>query len=143
MATTYASEVSGVLDGTEPADKADGALQGGRLIRYRATITLASQGIGDVVVLAKPRIGQVFAGGRITSSVSLGTATVSIGPASSVAAYRADAVHTAVDVPTAFGKASAISSAAISSEENIILTVGTAALPAAGTLVVDLLYSKS
>lgn len=143
MATTYATEVSGVLDGTEPASKSDGAVHGARMIRRRATITLASQASGSIIVLAEKQVGEHFAYGVITSDTSLGSATAKIGPESSDAAYRAAATFTATNAPTMFGPAAAISSEPATDGENIILTTATAALPASGTLVVDLYFSKA
>lgn len=143
MATTYATEVSSVLDGTLPAEKSDGAVHGARLMRRRATITLASQADGDVIVLAEKKPGEHFAYGVITTDTSLGTATVKVGPESSDAAYRAAADFTATNTPTLFGPAAAISSEPATDGENIVATVGTAALPASGTLVIDLFFSKA
>ena len=51
MAQTYASEVSGL--NTTPVGNANGAVQGGRIRRFRATITLASQAADDTIVLPR------------------------------------------------------------------------------------------
>lgn len=114
---------------------------GARLHRYRASITLASQASGDTVVLANIPAGQCFAKGVIVTDTSLGTATVSVGNASSAAKYKAAAVFTATDTPTAFGKAAAVAAVPSTAQEQVLLTVGTAALPASGQLVVDLYFS--
>ena len=135
---TYAAEVSGLYD--VPATKPSATVVGGRLRRFRATITLASQADGDTVVLAKVPAGHSFAYGVLNGSASLSTATIAIGNATTAGKYRASAVHTAT-VPTLFGVASAAAGNPSTAEEVVILTNTTAALPSSGTLVVDLYFS--
>jgi len=142
MAQTFSTELSGI-DST-PAVKASAtAAYGARVKRFRATITLASQASGDTIVLADLPAGYVFAYGVITSSVTLGaTATIAVGISGTAAKYKAAAVFTAVDTPTLFGTATAgAGQAALSATERILLTIAAAALPAAGTLVVDIYAS--
>jgi hypothetical protein len=141
MAQTYATEVAGV--DSLPAVRASAyAGHGARLRRYRATITLASQASGDTIVLADIPAGAMFAGGLLTSSVSLGTATVAIGPAGTTGKYRTAATFTATDTPTNFGNTAVIGAAAANTAvERVLATIGTASLPASGTLVVDLYFS--
>lgn len=140
MAQTYQSLLSGIdsLPVVKPS-----AIDGyeARLRRFRATITLASQASGDTIVLADIPAGFLFAGGELTASVSLGTATVAVGNSTTAGKYRAAAVFTATDTPTNFGVTAALAGSASTANERVILTVGTAALPASGTLVVDLFFS--
>lgn len=138
MSQTYASEVAGQY--AVPVTKSSGSVVGGRLRRFRATITLASQADGDTVVLAKVPPGHAFAYGVLTGSASLSTATIAIGNATTAGKYRASAVHTAT-VPTLFGVAAAVAGTPSTEEETVILTNTTAALPSSGTLVVDLYFS--
>jgi hypothetical protein len=139
MAQTYASEVSGLS--TTPTTMANGAVVGGRLRRFRATITLASQADGDTVVLASVPAGYAFAYGVINASATLGsTATVAIGISGTAGKYRAAAVFTAA-APTLFGVSTAVDDAPLSAAETVILTVGAAALPSSGTCIVDLYFS--
>jgi hypothetical protein len=139
MAQTYASEVSGL--GTIPSTNANGAVQGGRIRRFRATITLASQADGDTVVLAQVPAGHAFAYGVINASATLGsTATVAIGVSGTAGKYRTAAVFTAA-APTLFGNVGAVDDAPLTAAETVILTVGAAALPSSGTCTVDLYYS--
>lgn len=138
MANTYASEVSGL--GTIPETNANGAVQGGRLRRFRATITLASQADGDTITLAKVPAGYAFAYGVINASATLGSSTVAIGVAGTAGKYRASATFTAA-APTLFGVVGAVDDAPLTASETVILTNTTAALPSSGTLVVDLYYS--
>lgn len=141
MAQTYATEVAGV-DASPVVRPSSFAGHGAHLMRYRATINLAAQAANDTIVLADVPAGLAFAGGLVTSSVSLGTATLAIGNASAAGKYRTAAAFTAADTPTNFGNAAAVGGAASTASERVIATIGTAALPGAGTLVVDLYFSK-
>ena len=138
MAQTYASEVAGL--GTTPVTNSNGAVQGGRVRRFRATITLASQADGDTVVLAQVPAGYAFAYGILNASATLSTSTIAIGIAGTAAKYRAAAVFTAA-APTLFGISTAVDDAPLTAQEVVILTNTTAALPASGTLIVDLYFS--
>lgn len=114
-----------------------------RLKRMRATFTLATQTTADTLVVGNLPVGAVFAFGKITSSVSLGTSTLAIGTTGATGKYRAAAVFTAVDTPTDFGPATQIgvSDAGLSAEEQVFATIAAASLPASGTLVIDIYYS--
>lgn len=138
MAQTYASEVAGL--GTTPTTNSNGAVQGGRVRRFRATITLASQADGDTVVLAQVPAGYAFAYGILNASATLGSSTIAVGVAGTAAKYRAAAVFTAA-APTLFGLSTAVDDAPLAAGETVILTNTTAALPSSGTLIVDLYFS--
>lgn len=141
MAQTFSTELAPTQT-TPPGVPSTYSGYGARIHRYRASILLASQASGDTVVLANVPAGLCFAGGDITTDTSLSTATVSVGNATSAAKYKAAAVLTATDTPTQFGKAAALAGAASSAVEQVLLTVGTAALPASGQLVIDLYFSS-
>lgn len=138
MAQTYATEVAGL--GTTPVTNSNGAVQGGRIRRFRATIALASQADGDTVVLAQVPAGYAFAYGILNASATLGSSTIAIGIAGTAAKYRAAAVFTAA-APTLFGVSTAVDDAPLAAQEVVILTNTTAALPGSGTLIVDLYFS--
>ena len=131
MAKTYSNELQQALVNTSVVD--------GKTKAYQATITLASQASDDTIVIAKARQGEKFVAGIITTDTSLGSAKIQIGNATATAKYKADATFTSVDTPTLFGKAAAM--AALEDDEEIIITVGTAALPASGTLKVSMLFA--
>ena len=76
MAITYADEVAGLA--LTPKEKALGGVQGARMMRFRATITLAAQADADIINLAFPRDNLNFAYGIMTTDTSLGAATVEI-----------------------------------------------------------------
>ena len=116
---------------------------GARLKRMRATITLASQATTDRLIFGNLPAGATFAFGVLASSVSLGTSTLAVGIVGTTGKYRAAGTFTAVDTPTLFGPAAQVGAAdpALAAEEQVIGTIAVAALPASGTLVVDLYYS--
>lgn len=137
-----------------------GGVVGGRLRRFRGIVTLASQAAGTVSFTNPSggiRIppGHTFAYGVLNSSVSLGTTTLAIGISGSTGKYRAAATFTATDTPTMFGVNAAVASTSETSgtigsapkgtgtDEDIVLTTAVAALPASGTLVVDLYFSAT
>lgn len=139
MPNTFAPEVAGL--GTVPTSQASGAVQGGRLRRFRATVPFAAQASGDTITLATVPAGYVFAFGMINASATFGgTATVAIGTAASAGKYRAAATHTAT-VPTLFGLYTAADDVPLAAAEVVLMTVGAAALPGSGSAVVDLFFS--
>ncbi|ASQ11841.1 hypothetical protein CN085_19730 [Sinorhizobium meliloti] len=131
----------------------DGSVFGARLHRFRAVVTLASQAVGTVDLGMRIPPGHVFAYGVLNSDTSLGTSTVAIGISGSTAKYKAAGTFTATNTPTLFGANAAVASTSHTSSEvgssplgegtneDIIATVAVAALPASGTLVVDLYFS--
>lgn len=144
MADLFSTETAGLL--SRPVVKPSAGAYGARYRRYRASITLAAQATADNILLAVIPAGSIFAGGAITGSVSLGTSVIAIGTSQVHATngqLRAADTFTAVDTPTNFGTAAALSQAALSADTRIYLTIATAALPGAGTLVVDLYYSNA
>lgn len=142
MATTFSAEAALALNST-PAKKVDGAKWGARMRRYRATITLAGQANGDDIVLFRVPAGSVFAYGVLNSSATLGaSATVAIGVSGTTAKYRAAAVFQTPNAPTLFGLNSAVDDDALTADEDVLLTIGAAALPGSGTLIVDMYFSN-
>lgn len=130
-----------------PPGQLDGSLQGGNVRVYREVIQLASQPAGDTIVVAYPSKGETFLRGSLTSTVSLGTSTVALGIAGATGKYRAAAAFTAVDTPTPFGVAANMVSSSVpaklTTDEKVFITIGTAALPASGTLIVDLYFAQT
>lgn len=138
MTQTYATEVAGL--GTTPTTKSSGAVQGGRIRRFRATVTMAAQASGDTIVLAKVPAGYAFAYGVINASATLGTSTLAVGNSTTAGKYRSVSTFTAA-APTLFGNSTAVDDDPLTAEEDVIATIGTAALPGSGTLIVDLYFS--
>lgn len=145
MAAYLSTELGGSANQTSApvGYKPRATVYGARLKRLRATFTYASQATTDTLVVGNLPAGATFAFGMLTTSVTTATATLAIGISGSTGKYRAAAAFTTADTPTTFGPATVIGAAdpALSAEENVFVTIGTAALPASGTLVVDLFYS--
>jgi hypothetical protein len=141
MPEFFATETAGTE--SSPSVKASGAVQGGRLRRFRATIEYDGQASADTIVLANVPAGYAFSHGMLTASATAGaSATIAIGTADSAGKYRAAAVFTAANTPTIFGLAAASKAAPLTAAERVIATIGVAALPnSTDFLVVDLYYS--
>lgn len=114
-----------------------------KLKRINEVFTMAGQPIGETLVIGELPAGAVFSHGLVTVSASTVTATIAIGVAGTADKYKAAAAHTTADVPELFGKAAAIAADPLDAAERVIATIGTAALPGAGTLVIDLFYSDT
>ncbi len=103
-------------------------------------VTFAAQTTADTIVVWKRPKGSIFLGGVINNSASTATATVAIGIAGSTGKYRAAAAKTTT-VPEAFGETAAMN-VATTADEEVFITIGTAALPASGTMVLTFLYAQ-
>lgn len=114
---------------------------GARLKRLRGLFTYATQTTSDTLVIGNLPTGATIAFGSITTSVSTGSATLAVGITGTTGKYKAAGAVTTTDQPQLFGLASAVGSAPLAAEEQVFVTIGTASLPASGTLVVDLYYS--
>ena len=146
MATYLSTELAGSANQTSvPVGyKPRATVYGARLKRMRATFTYATQTTSDILQFGNLPAGATFAFGLITTSVSMGTATLAIGISGTTGKYKAaGSAITATDTPTLFGIATIAGAAdpALTAEETLIGTIGTASLPASGTLVVDTFYS--
>ena len=138
--TTGLTQASAVAAGYRPA----ASVYGARLKRLRATVNLAAQTTSDTLLLGNLPAGATFAFGVLNSTVSLGSSTLAIGITGTTGKYRAAAAVTTTDVPQLFGTAATVGAASpLSAEEQVIVTIGTASLPASGTLVVDLYFSHA
>lgn len=140
MTTHVANELAPLEE--SPPEKVSGAVQGGRLVRYRATITMDEQASGDDIILAHVPGNLNFAFGIINASATLSTATIAIGYGASANEYRAAATFTAA-APTFFGPAAAVADDPNPGVRTVRALIGVAALPSSGTLVIDLYYSKT
>lgn len=155
MPLLYSQQLVG--QASRPIIKPSDPAYGGRTYRFRSTINLAAiatttfgstqvaAATTDWIQLVTLPSGYVPDFGMITSSVSLGTSVVAIGTNAVHASngqYRAAGTFTAVDTPTLFGLASMGALSALTIDTPVFLTIATAALPSAGTLVVDIYANK-
>lgn len=138
MANSYGKQM-GLLRNNVPQQLPSAGDVYGRVRCFNETVTLASQASGDTIEVAKLPKGARPLYGIINTDTSLGSSTISIGPASSAAKYRAAGTFTATDTPTLFGKAGGVGDA-LTAEEIVLITIGAAALPASGTLRVQMFY---
>jgi len=143
MATYLSTDLTGSANQTSVPTgfRPSAAVVGARFKRLRGSFTFASQATTDTLVIGNLPAGATFAGGNITVSASTSTATLAIGIAGTTGKYKAAGAVTTTDVPQAFGTAAQMAAAPLTAEEQVIVTIGTAALPASGTMVVDLYYS--
>lgn len=135
MANTQGARMTQLAAGTTPGP----GLVDGTPRCFVEEIALASQAISDTIEVARLPKGAVPLYGVVVSSVSLGASTLEIGVSGTAAKYRA-AATLAVTTPELFGVAGGVGQA-LSAEEAVIVTVGTAALPASGTLRVMVVYA--
>ena len=143
MADLFSTEAAGLT--SRPVVKPSAGAYGARCRRYRASITLAAQATTDNILLCILPAGSIYMPGMLTASVSLGTSVIAIGTSkvhASNGQLRAAGTFTAVDTPTPFGAAALLAGAALTADTPIYLTIATAALPGAGTLVVDVFASN-
>jgi hypothetical protein len=141
MAQVYSNETTGI--DSQPVVKPGASSgYGARLKRFRATYTLAAQpaGAGNELIVCDLPAGYLFAFALVCPGVSLGSSTIALGNASNAAAYAAAATYTAT-TPTLTGSAAAEGAPALAASTRILGTIAAAALPASGTLVIDVYAS--
>lgn len=145
MADFYGTTHTGTaLDASAspPYDTPKSALAGGKLRRIREVFTMAGQAAASRLIIGKLPIGAVFAGGRITASVTAGaTATIAIGIEGATGKYRTAATFEVANVPTAFGNAAAMDDDPLTEDTLVFATIAAASLAGAGTLIFEIDYT--
>lgn len=116
------------------------ALLGGKVRAAIAEFTCASDAQGTYQVpIRLPRGARVIAG-FLNASVTMGaSATIAIGISGATGKYRAAATYTTADTLT-FLSLNAATGAELTAEEQIIMTVASAALPSSGRLLIGFLW---
>lgn len=128
MATTYPNEQGAVASPTRLRD--GGAKKELNVLRY--TFNLASQATTDVLGLKLPSgFRPMFL--NMVPSATLGSSTLAIGVSGTASKYRAAATLTA----PAFAPVALAPSAKLTADEDVIVTIAGAALPASGTLTIE------
>ncbi len=138
MATLYGTQMAKLR--VAPQAVPDPGFVDGTVRVFCEEITLSGQPTTDVIEVARLPKGAVPLYGVLLTDTSLGTATVAVGVSGNAGKYRAAAPFTAVDTPDPFGVAAGVGQA-LGAEETVFITIGTAALPASGTLRVMFFYS--
>jgi hypothetical protein len=123
-----------------PSVKRPGNAMHAKLRRTVSTFTMAAQAAGSRLMLPRVAAGARGVHHRITASVSLGAATAAIGIAGNTGKYRAAAVLTAVETPELVAHTANLA-AELAADEDQFVTIAAAALPGAGTLVVETFYT--
>jgi hypothetical protein len=150
MAKKFSQEMLGVRDGTVPKLRAEGAVIGGDLKRFRAVIALAVAGNGLVTQADNVLLFQLPAGYvpalTILNGIALGaTAQIAVGTSPVHATngqFRAAAIKNAAGVEIGMPVAAADDPPS-PSPQDVFLTVGAADLPTAGTFIVEVWASAA
>ena len=117
------------------------SLLGGRVRIAMAEFTCATDAQGTYTApIVLPKGCRVVCGFINASATMGGTATLAIGITGATGKYRAAATYTTADTFTLLGL-SAFVAEELTADEQILLTVAAAALPASGKLVIGFLYA--
>lgn len=133
---------------------------GGKQRLQRASIALASQASGAVIHIARLPIGAMLTGIVFMTDTSLGSATISVGDFNAAAIYAAAQTLTSTNSKVSAGLVTtmykiittgydavlggplgyALPGQGGANYEDLVMVVGTAALPSSGNLVVAIEY---
>ena len=117
------------------------SLLGGRVRIAMAEFTCATDAAGTYTApIVLPKGSRVVCGFINASATMGGTATLAIGITGATGKYRAAATYTTGDTFTLLGL-SAFVAEELTADEQILLTVAAASLPASGKLVIGFLYA--
>ena len=133
MADLYGLEFVGGPDGTSnPPKKLDGRIVGAKKRRTRSTKPATILNVGDRLYIGKLPANAVLHSVIGNVDTSLGATTLSVGTTAVPAKYVNARTLTATDTPSALGpRASAAVNGPVATDEDLWVTIGTAAIPAA------------
>lgn len=143
MGQGYGSIAAGLLAGTDSLDKAPGYFWNANRRVFRQVFDLSLATVAKVsgdnnLCFKKPR-GCVVDKIKVTSSVSLTTSQLSFGIAGATAKYGAlKAYGTTPKAEVVWAEPTAMDDVPVDTEETITMTHGTADLPGAGIIIVDM-----
>jgi len=140
MADFYGSTFAAAKSGTTPQQMPAPGYASSKRRSHTEIFTYAGQAAGSRLFIGTLPIGAIFEGVELTTSATTGTATLQVGSNSSPAKYAAAAAVTTPDVPVVAAKASGKAQAPLTAPEDVWITTAAAALPGAGTLVVELRF---
>ena len=142
MTTFYSAELTGYA--SVPVVKPSATQYSGNVVVYQGSITMAAQATTDTIVYGVVPAGSFFLYGIIDADTSTATATLALGITGTTGKYRAAAAFTTINTPTLFGIAAAsLSTAGLLATETQFVTIGTAALPGAGNLILQQFWAQS
>jgi hypothetical protein len=126
----------------KPRDLPIAALLTGKVRVMRERFNLATDVAGSYAIGGMLPANSVPLFGVLNTDTSLGTSTIAIGVAGATGKYRAAAVFTTINTPTLFGVLGGIGVPLVT-EEQMLLTVAVASLPASGFLDIAMFYAHS
>jgi hypothetical protein len=138
MPTQYGQQMNKLVN--LPHDLPDPGFVHGSVKCFNEEIALASQPTTDVIAVARLPKGAIPLYGVLVTDTSLGTSNIAIGIVGTTGKYRAAGTFTTINAPTLFGVGAAVGEQ-LQAEEDVIITITTAALPASGTLRVQFFYA--
>lgn len=133
MADVYGLEFVGGPDGTSnPPKKLDGRIVGAKKRRTRSTKPAVQLNVGDRLYLGKLPANGVMQSVIGNVDTSLGGTTLSVGTTAVPAKYVNAQTLTTTDRPTSIGpRAAAAINGPVTTDEDLWITIGGAAIPAA------------
>lgn len=123
-----------------PPKKPDVTYVGGRLRVFNEQVVFNGQAIGDTITVGRIPKGAIPLFFIINTDTSTGTATLAIGDGTTANRFAAAATRTTVNAPQMRGD-QAPGATELTDETDIVLTVGSAALPASGNLSLQTVYT--
>lgn len=142
MADRYAKQQVGVADGTQvPKAKLDGRQVGAHMrVIIASKVTGVTWAIGDRIYLGKKKAHEKLIEVRGCADTSMGTTTLDLGDGTTAGKFMTGKTLTALDTPTVLGpKATILSADPLTTDEDLWLTIGVAAV-ASATEATFLLY---
>ena len=143
MAKFYGSTFTAAKSGNLPQATPAPGLAGAKRRSTTEVFTLAAQAAGSLLYVGTLPAGAVFEAIVLTTSVTLGAATLACGTEASAAKYAAAAVLTAPDAGSIRAITTGLAQAPLAAPEDVYLLTAAAALPGAGTLVTELRYKTA
>lgn len=136
MAERTPKQLVGVTDGTEvPAQLADGREVGSQIRRSLFSKVAGTEwAVGDTLNLGKKPAGHKVTSVKLVTGTSLGSATIDVGSTADPDKYVDGATLTATNVLTEIGVIAAVMDDDPGDEEDLIATVGVAAIVSATVL---------
>lgn len=143
MTQWFSQELTGFL--SLPVVKPTAVQYSANLVAYEASIVLQSQLVADTILYGVIPAGSVFQFGLLNTDTSLGTSTIALGIAGTTGKYHAAGTLTGVATDVFFNTpvAAFVNGAALTAQENDIVTVAVATLPASGNLVIRAYWGQS
>lgn len=130
-----------IITAANPTQQAEAQAITGRVRCFTEIVTYTTNASGDTILVGQIPAGATFEGLAITTDTSTSSGTLAFGDGTTAGKFAAAAALTATNTPTLRGTAATLGVIInANAPTNIVITVGTASLPASGTLVVQTYY---